>query len=227
MGRAARNGRRLYDWWSRHPGLLRLLYAIVFLGRNRRLRRASVEALALEPGHRVLELGCGAGNSFAELREAVGETGQVVGVDYSGGMTSQAADRIHRAGWRNVHVVRGDAARLGLRAESFDAAYLAMSLSAMPDVEAVLAEADECLRDGGRLVVLDARPFQHWPWRMLNPVVVPLATRLTNWFPALDIPGALRRQFPAVSVRNWHGGSVYIAKARTGPSESEESGSPG
>lgn len=215
MGSDTRDGRGLYDWWSRHRGLLGLLYGLVFLGRSRRFRRRSVDALGLEPGQRVLELGCGSGNTFGLLRDQVGETGQVLGVDYSRGMTTQATDRIHGAGWRNVQVIRGDATRLGLRAESVDAVYLAMSLSAMPDVEAVLRGADRCLRDGGRIVVLDARPFQYWPWRLLNPVIVPLARRLTNWFPEIDIPASLRRQFPAVSVRDWHGGSVYIAKAST------------
>lgn len=216
MAPSGSNGRRLYDRWSRHPGLLRLLYTVVFLGRNRGLRRRSVDVLELEPGDRVLELGCGTGNAFAALRSEVGESGQVVGVDYSDGMTERAANRIDTASWQNVHVVRADAAHPGVAPGRFDAVYFAMSLSAMPDVEPVLAAAEECLRDGGRLVVLDARPFQHWPWRGLNPLVVPLAKRLTNWFPTVDIPALLGHRFDTVRLRDHHGGSVYIARVRKG-----------
>lgn len=219
MGTSGPNGRRLYDRWSRHPGLLRLLYTVVFLGRNHTLRRRSIEALELEPGDRVLELGCGTGNAFSALRTQVGEAGQVVGIDYSEGMTEQAADRIGSAAWQNVNVVRADAAHPGVAPGRFDAVYLAMSLSAMPDVEAVLAAADQRLRVGGHLVVLDARPFQHWPWRVLNPLVVPLAKRLTNWFPTVDIPALLRRRFEIATLRDHHGGSIYIAKARKGDPE--------
>lgn len=219
MASSGPDGRRLYDRWSRHPGLLRLLYSVVFLGRNRGLRRRSIDALELEPGDRVLELGCGTGNAFAALRTAVGPTGQVVGVDYSEGMTERAADRVGSAGWQNVHVVRADAAHPPVAAERFDAVYLAMSLSAMPDVEAVLGAAHDCLRDGGQLVVLDARPFQQWPWRVLNPLVVPLAERLTNWFPTVDIPALLNRRFDATTLWDHHGGSIYIARARKGDTD--------
>lgn len=219
MASSGPDGRRLYDRWSRHPGLLRLLYTVVFLGRNRGLRRRSIDALELEPGDRVLELGCGSGNAFAALRTAVGSAGQVLGVDYSEGMTERAADRIGSAGWQNVQVVRADAAHPPVASERFDAVYFAMSLSAMRDVEAVLAAADDCLRAGGRLVVLDARPFQHWPWRVLNPLVVPLAKRLTNWFPTVDIPALLNRRFDATTLWDHHGGSIYIARARKGDTD--------
>lgn len=216
MDSSGSEGRRLYDRWSQHPNLLRLLYTVVFLGRNRGLRLRSIDRLGLDPGDRVLELGCGTGNAFAALRRAVGPEGQVIGVDYSEGMTEGAADRIGSAGWENVHVVRADAAHPPVASERFEAVYLAMSLSAMPDVEAVLAAAHDCLRDGGRLVVLDARPFQHWPWRVLNPAVVPLAKRLTNWFPTVDIPALLDRRFDTTTLWDHHGGSIYIARALRG-----------
>jgi len=216
MGSSGSDGRRLYHRWSQHPYLLRLVYAVVFRGRNRGLRRRSIGRLELDPGDRVLELGCGTGNAFAALRSAVGPHGQVIGVDYSEGMTQRAADRIGSTGWQNIHVVRADAAHPPVASEQFEAVYLAMSLSAMPDVEAVLATAQDCLRDGGRLVVLDARPFQHWPWQILNPLVVPLAKRLTNWFPTVDIPALLDRRFDTTTLWDHHGGSIYIARALRG-----------
>lgn len=210
-------GQRLYDWWSRHRLALGLLYAVVFLGRERAFRRRSVEALDLEEGDRVLELGCGPGNSLSRLRERVGETGRVVAVDYSEGMTRRAVDRVRRAGWENVDVVRADATTLGARSGEFDAVYAAMSLTAMPDVEAVLGEASTALGAGGRLAVLDARPFQALPWTLLNPLVVPLATWITNWYPDADVPGEMERQFGSVTVAAASGGSVFVAHARRDP----------
>lgn len=209
-------GSRLYDRWSRHRGALGLLYRVVFMGREHAVRRRSVEALGLSTGDRVLELGCGTGNSFAALRRRVGEAGRVVGVDYSAGMVARAADRIEEAGWDDVHVVRGDAARLGVGRGTFDAVYAAMSVSAMPDVGAVLREAHDALRPGGRIVVLDARPFRARPWTLLNPLVVPVATRLTNWFPEVDVPAAMRRTFGDVAVTDTNGGSIFVAFARRG-----------
>jgi demethylmenaquinone methyltransferase/2-methoxy-6-polyprenyl-1,4-benzoquinol methylase len=207
------SGRRLYDWWSRNPWALRGLYALAFLGRERTFRRRSVEALGLEAGDHVLELGCGNGNSFGRLREAVGPEGRVVGVDYSPGMAGAAADRIAESGWENVHVVHGDATTLGVQSGSFDAAYAAMSLSAMPPPVAAVETVARCLREGGRLAVLDARPFQPLPLRPLNLVAVPVLKRLTDWDAATDIPGAIDERFETATVDGYNGGTIYVASA--------------
>lgn len=210
------NGRALYDWWSRHRLALRGLYALTFFGRGSTFRRQSVAALGLQTGDRVLELGCGPGNSFERLREAVGPEGTVVGVDYSPGMVERAADRVARAGWDNVHVVLGDATTLPVPDRSVDAVYASMSLSAMPDPVAAVAAAATALRPDGRLAVLDARPFQSLPWSLTNPLVVPVLARLTDWNHETDIPASLDSRFRASTVRGYNGGNIYIASG-SGP----------
>lgn len=215
------SGRRLYDWWSRNPWALRGLYALAFLGRERTFRRRSIDALALDSGDHVLELGCGNGNSFGRLREAVGPDGRVVGVDYSPGMASAAAARIEHEGWRNVHVVHGDATTLGVQSNAFDAAYASMSLSAMPDPVAAVETAARCLHEDGRLAVLDAQPFQPLPLRPLNLLIVPLSRRLTDWNVDVDIPDAIVERFEETTVDGYNGGTVYVASA-SGPQKRDE-----
>ncbi len=201
----------LYDWWSRNTWALRGLYGFVFLGRERTFRRRSVAALDLDAGDSVLELGCGPGNSFERLRAAVGPDGRVVGADYSRGMVRRAAERVATAGWDNVHVIRTDATRPGVGADAFDAVYAAMSVSAMPDPAAAIEAAAACLAPGGRLAVLDARPFQQVPLSALNPVAKPLFERLTDWRPGVDIPGAIGSKFADSTVDSYHFGSIYVA----------------
>ena len=210
------SGQRLYDWWSRNPWALRLLYAVAFLGRESTFRRRGVEALELEPGEAVLELGCGPGNSLGRLREAVGPEGRVVGVDYSEGMVERAAGRIDAEAkcWRNVGAVRGDATRLGVRAGRFDAVYASMSLTAMPNPVAAVETAARCLRPDGRVAVLDARPFQSLPLRLLNPLVVPVSRAATNWDHATDVPAAIESRFGGSSVDAYNDGTVYVAVGR-------------
>jgi len=202
----------VYGWWSRHPRALDALYAFAFMGRERGLRGRSLEALAPARGERVLEIGCGTGETLGTLREAVGSPGTVVGVDASRGMVRAARDRVREAGWGNVHVVRGDARRLPVPDGRFDAAYAAMSLSAVPDPAAAVAAARRSLRPGGRLVVLDARPFQGWPWRLANPVIVPVSRFLTDWVPEVDLPAALRREFETVGVTGFNAGTIFVAR---------------
>ncbi len=220
------DGRRLYDWWSRNLWALRGMYGLVFLGRERTFRRRSIAALDLDSGDSVLELGCGPGNSFAPLRDAVGPDGLVVGVDYSHGMVERASDRIADADWENVHAVQADATEPGLVPDSFDAAYAAMSMSAMPDPRAVVEAAAACLRPDGRLAVLDARPFQRLPLSVLNPLVVPVFARLTDWDHETDIPAAVDGAFETHALRDYHGGSIYVAtgsrpQANSGPAATD------
>jgi demethylmenaquinone methyltransferase/2-methoxy-6-polyprenyl-1,4-benzoquinol methylase len=206
----------VYDWWSRHPRLLDAFYAVVFAGREASIRRRALEALALSPGDRVLELGSGPGNGLARLRARVGPTGAVVGVDASAGMVRRAADRVREAGWENVHVLRGDATRLPVADGSFDAVYAAMSLSAMPDPLAAVDAAHDALRVDGRLAVLDARPFQEFPLTLLNRVLVPLFEATTNWVPDVDIVGGIGERFEDVRTDAFTDGTLFVAAGRRG-----------
>ena len=213
-GRDSRVG-DLYDWWSRHPGVLELLYDLALFGRNTSLRRRAVETLDLAAGEIVLEVGCGYGNGLAALREGVGPAGRVVGLDVSQGMVRAARERVADRGWGNVEVVRGDARQPPLAPGAFDAAFAAMSLSAVPEPAAAIEASAAALRPGGRLVVLDARPFQAWPWRLLNRVVVPISAFATNWVPEVDVVDVLEREFETVDVASFNAGSVFLACART------------
>ena len=65
---------------------------------ERRARTAGLDLLRVQPGERVVELGCGAGGALIALARATGQTGRVVGLDLSPGMISRAAARLRRAG---------------------------------------------------------------------------------------------------------------------------------
>src|SRR5712691_3234854 len=68
------------------------------------VRQKAVELLDLKVGDRVLDVGCGLGGSFPYLVHAVGQSGQVVGVEISPEISINARRRIARNGWRNVQL---------------------------------------------------------------------------------------------------------------------------
>jgi SAM-dependent methyltransferase len=72
-------------------------------------RHAVVEALPLERGQVVLDVGCGTGLCCGLLREKVGPGGTVVGIEESPEMAAVAREYIAREGWRNVTVVQSSA----------------------------------------------------------------------------------------------------------------------
>lgn len=151
---------RFYDWLS----LERVLY--------RPGRTAAVELLALAPGERVLDVGCGTGLSFPLLVAAVGSEGRVVGVDASADMLTQAMRRVTEHGWTNVTVIRGDAAQLpDLVDGPFDAVLFAYSLAVIDDWVAAWSQARALLRPGGRAGVVDT-DLPAGRWRALAPLAL-------------------------------------------------------
>src|SRR5215831_15963218 len=78
-------------------------------------RHQAIQRLDVMEGLTVLDVACGTGLNFPALRARLGAAGTLIGVDYSERMLERAQRRIQRRGWRNVHLVCADAAKLTLR----------------------------------------------------------------------------------------------------------------
>ncbi|WP_134669194.1 class I SAM-dependent methyltransferase [Halorussus marinus] len=126
-----------------------------------RLRGRAADALALEPGDTVVEMGCGTGANLPHLRERVGPEGRVVGVDFTRGMLARARDRIEREGWANVHLVRADAAEVEFR-EAVDAVLATFVVGMLADPGAAVDRWADLLAPGGRIALLDAAQTARW-----------------------------------------------------------------
>ena len=117
-------------------------------------RRALVrEAVAAQPGERILDVGCGPGFYVAELLEEVGPEGAVIGIDGSESMLALAARRCE--GHDNVEFHEADATALPVADASVDAALSVQVLEYVAEIGAALAELRRALRPGGRLVLWD------------------------------------------------------------------------
>ncbi len=121
----------------------------------RPFRATAAERLELSAGQRVLDAGCGTGQSFDVLSPAVGPEGKVIGVDASSGMLAQARRRAEPMG--NVELV--EASLLELDAEHIvpvDRALCFLVLSALKDWPEAFAQVWTRVKPGGRLVIVDA-----------------------------------------------------------------------
>lgn len=119
------------------------------------LRARSVARLGLEEGHTALDIGCGTGLNLPYLVRGVGESGRVVGLDYSAGMLAKARERVEERDWKNVELVQGDAAVLAGVGGPFDAIVSTWALGIVDDLPSALRRAVEVLKPGGRIAILD------------------------------------------------------------------------
>jgi SAM-dependent methyltransferase len=116
-------------------------------------------AADLQPGHRVLDVGCGNGiTSIAAARRAHA----VVGCDLSTGMLDVARRRAAAAGIANVEFVHADVqvADLG----SFDRVISRNGTMFFGDPPAAFANLARMLRPGGRLVMQVWQPYAEQEW---------------------------------------------------------------
>ena len=120
-------------------------------GIDRRWRRRALEALALEPGHRLLDLCTGTGDLGLEALRAVPGV-KVMGVDLARGMLMRGEAKRGRA---PMLFAQGDAERLPLPDGSMDRACVGFGIRNVSSLERAFAETARVLRPGGVFAVLE------------------------------------------------------------------------
>lgn len=110
---------------------------------------------ALEPGARVVDIGCGAGIDSLIAARMVGPNGRVIGVDMTPVMLDKAREAASEAGLTNAEFREGYAEALPVESGWADALISNGVLNLMPDKAAALEEMARVLKPGGRLQIGD------------------------------------------------------------------------
>src|SRR6516225_8732103 len=103
-----------------------------------------IEALGLEGGERVLEIGAGSGYAAAILSKIAGE---VYTVERIGQLAEKAASTLADLGYHNVHVLHGDGTKGWPEHAPYDGIIVAAGGPSVPE------SLKEQLKIGGRLVI--------------------------------------------------------------------------
>jgi arsenite methyltransferase len=110
---------------------------------------------ALEPGARVLDLGCGAGTDSLVAAQMVGQAGHVTGIDMTTEMLAKAKAAAVEMGVENAEFAEGQAEKLPFPDEVFDVVISNGVIDLIPDKDAVFSELYRVLVPGGRLQIAD------------------------------------------------------------------------
>jgi SAM-dependent methyltransferase len=154
----ARWGRQAQGWAARAEAMARTTMPVsVWM----------VDALALQPGHDVLELAAGIGEVGFLAAEQIAPTGTLISSDFAPEMITAAQARAERLGITNVRFRQIDAEGIDQPAASLDGVLCRFGYMLMADPEAALRETRRVLRPGARVALAAWTSPTENPWASL------------------------------------------------------------
>ena len=125
----------------------------------------------IKEGNVVLDLGSGAGNDAFVARNAVGTSGEVIGVDMTPPMITKARENAEKLGYKNVEFRLGEIENLPVLSETVDVVVSNCVLNLVPDKDKAFQETFRVLKKGGHFSVSDIVVKGEMPDELRNDLV--------------------------------------------------------
>ncbi len=109
----------------------------------------------IKKGDLVIDLGSGAGNDAFIARSETGETGKVIGIDFTEAMIAKARTNAEKLGYQNVEFRQGDIEKVPVSSDTADVIVSNCVLNLVPDKNAVFKEINRVLKQGGHFSISD------------------------------------------------------------------------
>lgn len=109
----------------------------------------------IKKGDVVIDLGSGAGNDAFIARHETGETGKVIGIDFTPAMIERAQKNAEARGFNNVEFRQGDIEKMPVTANTADVIVSNCVLNLVPNKDGVIKEIFRVLKAGGHFSISD------------------------------------------------------------------------
>ena len=113
------------------------------------------EFAKIEKGNYVVDLGSGAGNDCFVARAETGETGKVVGIDFTPEMIEKARNNADKLGFNNVEFRLGDIENIPLMSNVADVVVSNCVMNLVPNKPKAFAEVQRILKPTGHFSISD------------------------------------------------------------------------
>ena len=109
----------------------------------------------IKKGDTVVDLGSGAGNDCFIARAETGETGKVIGIDFTEAMIDKARNNAEKLGFNNVEFRQGDIEKIPMTANVADVVVSNCVMNLVPDKPKAFAEVYRILKPTGHFSISD------------------------------------------------------------------------
>lgn len=129
--------------------------SIISFQQHKLWRKSVMKQMAVRQGGYALDVCCGTGDWTLSLSEQVGDTGKVIGLDFSENMLSVAKQKKEESNVSNIQFIHGNAMELPFEDDTFDYVTIGFGLRNVPDYLTVLKELHRVVKPEGIVVCLE------------------------------------------------------------------------
>jgi SAM-dependent methyltransferase len=158
--------------WNDVSGPIWVAQHELIMEQLRPLGELSMERAAFEAGERVLDVGCGCGETTLDIARRVGPSGFALGVDISAPMLERAREAARGEGLENVRFELADAQTASLPERSFEALYSRFGVMFFSDPDAAFSNLRRALCPGARLTFICWRAATENPWLLVPTMAI-------------------------------------------------------
>jgi SAM-dependent methyltransferase len=150
------------EYWNTVAGAKWVRYDAAMDVRLRPLADELLQRASIQPGYRVLEVGCGGGSTTEQIAEVVGRGGAVLGIDISEPLLNLARARCEALS--QVSFENADAQVYSFPEGGFDILVSRFGVMFFSDPVAAFANLSTALRPGGQVHFACWAPLERNPW---------------------------------------------------------------
>lgn len=129
--------------------------SIISFNRHVAWRKDVMRRMNVSHGTSALDVCTGTGDWAISLAKSVGDSGEVIGLDFSENMLKVAQEKKQQHDLEQLQFIHGNAMELPFPDETFDYVTIGFGLRNVPDYETVLKEMHRVVKHGGKVVCLE------------------------------------------------------------------------